>query len=192
MIRAQIHRRVAVLHRVDVYEMGMPMSGQASLMPDAVVDALMRATRALGAVTARSLAQANEEVTLTQFRTLVVLSTQGPQTVTALAENLDVHASTMTRMCTRLVARELVLRVPSQVDRREVVITLSSAGDALVEQVMRNRRERFEAIVDRLTEGEQHSVVSVLETFVKAADDDIIAAEAQPAPPTTVMSEEQT
>ena len=46
----------------------------------------------------------NEEVTLTQFRTLVVLSTRGPQTVTALAESLDVHTSTMTRMCTRLVA----------------------------------------------------------------------------------------
>jgi hypothetical protein len=77
----------------------MTMSGETPGMPDAVVDALMRASRALVAITARSLSSVNEEVTLAQFRTLVVLSTRGPQTVTALAEHLDVHASTMTRMC---------------------------------------------------------------------------------------------
>ena len=131
----------------------------------------------------------NEEVTLTQFRTLVVLSTRGPQTVTALAESLDVHASTMTRMCTRLVARELVLRVPSQVDRREVVITLSSSGNELVDQVTSNRRERFSAIVARLATDQQQSVIDALETFVKACDEDMTATEAQPAS-TSVITEE--
>jgi len=166
------------------------MTGEETLMPDAVVDALMRATRALGAVTTRSLARVNEEVTLTQFRTLVVLSSQGPQTVTALAESLDVHASTMTRMCTRLVARELVSRVPSQVDRREVVITLSGTGDQLVEEVTRNRRERFSAIVARLATDQQQSVINALDTFVMACDEDMTATEAHPAS-TTVITEEE-
>lgn len=145
------------------------MNGEHPGVPDAVVDALMRASRALVAITARSLSSVNEEVTLAQFRTLVVLSARGPQTVTALAEHLDVHASTMTRMCTRLVARGLVVRVPSAVDRREVVITLSPSGTQLVDSVMQNRRREFDIIVDKLSDTEQRAVIDALEAFAKAA-----------------------
>ena len=76
----------------------------------------------------RALSSVSDEVTLPQLRTLVVVSLQGPQTVSALAERLDVHASTMTRMCSRLVARGLVVRTPSALDRREVVIELTATG----------------------------------------------------------------
>ena len=106
-------------------------------MPDAaadpVVDAILQASRALVAITARSISAVNQEVTLPQFRSLVVLATAGPQTVSALADRLAVHASTMTRMCNRLVARGLVLRAPSAVDRREVVIALSTMGTTVVD-----------------------------------------------------------
>jgi DNA-binding MarR family transcriptional regulator len=148
----------------------MAISGEY-LLPDAVVDALMRASRALVAVTARSLSSVNEEVTLAQFRTLMVLSTQGPQTVTALAENLDVHASTMTRMCTRLVTRGLVVRVPSSIDRREVVITLSTTGNALVEDVLDSRRAEFERIVQHLTDDQRRIICDALDVFATAAED---------------------
>ena len=108
------------------------MSGETLDMPDAaadpVVDALLRASRALVAITARSLSSVNDDVTLPQFRSLVVLATAGPQTVSALADRLAVHASTMTRMCNRLVTRGLVVRAPSAVDRREVVIALTDDG----------------------------------------------------------------
>ena len=57
---------------------------------------------------AQATALVNDEVTLPQFRSLVVLSTAGPQTVSALADRLAVHATTMTRMCNRLVTRGLV------------------------------------------------------------------------------------
>ncbi len=147
------------------------MSGE-SRIPDAVVDALMRASRALSGITARSLSSVNEEVTLAQFRTLQALSTQGPQTVTALAEHLDVHASTMTRMCSRLVTRGLVVRVPSAVDRREVVIRLSGTGMQLVADVMESRRSEFDVIVRRLAPDEQRAAIDALEAFANAAGDD--------------------
>jgi DNA-binding MarR family transcriptional regulator len=131
----------------------------------------MRASRALVAITARSLSSVNEDVTLTQFRTLTALATHGSQTVTALAEHLDVHASTMTRMCTRLVSRGLVARVPSAVDRREVVITLTPAGTALVDDVLHERRREFDAIVDHLSGDAQRTVIDALEAFAKAAAD---------------------
>jgi DNA-binding MarR family transcriptional regulator len=151
------------------------LNGEATSPSEVVVDAMMRASRALVSITARSLSAVNEEVTLAQFRTLVVLSTRGPQTVTALAEHLDVHASTMTRMCTRLVSRGLVVRVPSAIDRREVVITLSVAGTELVGSVMQNRRREFDAIVGRMSEVEQRAVIGALEAFAAAAGEEMPA-----------------
>jgi len=165
------------------------MSGEAPSTPDVVVDMLMRATQALGSVTARSLGLVNEDVTLAQFRTLVVLATRGPQTVTALAEHLDVHASTMTRMCTRLVARDLVSRVPSLVDRREVVITPSASGSTLVEAVMTHRRDEFETIVSRLTDAEQNALIESVEAFVRAAEIDL-ATDHSPASELAYAQEE--
>ena len=45
-----------------------------------MVDAVLSASRVLVAIAARSLADAGEEVTLTQYRSLVVLASRGPQT----------------------------------------------------------------------------------------------------------------
>jgi DNA-binding MarR family transcriptional regulator len=148
------------------------MNAEVSGIPDAVVDALLRASRALTGITARSLSSVNEEVTLAQFRTLQALSTHGSQTVTALAERLDVHASTMTRMCSRLVTRGLVVRIPSAVDRREVVIQLSGSGTELVTEVMQNRHSEFEVIVQRLSVDERHAVIDALDAFSNAAGSD--------------------
>jgi DNA-binding MarR family transcriptional regulator len=148
------------------------MNAEATGIPEAVVDALLRASRALTDITARSLSSVNEEVTLAQFRTLHALSTHGSQTVTALAERLDVHASTMTRMCSRLVTRGLVDRTPSAVDRREVVIQLSGTGSEVVTDVMQNRRGEFDVIVQRLSVDEQHAVIDALDAFSNAAGSD--------------------
>ena len=149
------------------------MSGETLDMPDAtadpVVDALLRASRALVAITARSLSAVNEDVTLPQFRSLVVLATAGPQTVSALADRLAVHASTMTRMCNRLVTRGLVVRAPSATDRREVVIALTTMGTSVVEDVMTARRRELDEVVRRIGDDDRIAVVVALNKFAQAA-----------------------
>jgi DNA-binding MarR family transcriptional regulator len=136
--------------------------------PD-VVDAVVRASRALVGITVRALASVSDEVTLPQLRTLAVVSLDGAQTVSALAERLDVHASTMTRMCSRLVARGLVGRTPSAIDRREVVIELTDRGQGLVDVVMDKRRREIDAVVRRMTPEDRDRVVAALELFSEAA-----------------------
>jgi len=152
------------------------MSGESLDMPDAmadpVVDALLRASRALVAITARSLSAVNDDVTLPQFRSLVVLATAGPQTVSALADRLAVHASTMTRMCNRLVTRGLVVRAPSAVDRREVVIALTTMGTSVVENVMAARRRELDEVVRRMGDDDRVAVVTALTKFAHAAGED--------------------
>ena len=139
--------------------------------PDVVVDAVVRASRALVGITVRALASVSDEVTLAQLRTLVVVSLQGPQTVSALADRLDVHASTMTRMCSRLVARGQVIRKPSALDRREVVIELTPQGQGLVDEVMDKRRREIDAVVGRMTPEDRDRVVAALVLFAQAAGD---------------------
>ena len=48
---------------------------------DPMVDAVVRASRALVGITVRALASVSDEVTLPQLRTLVVVSQHGAQTV---------------------------------------------------------------------------------------------------------------
>lgn len=155
------------------------MSAEPIDMPDAtadpVVDALLRASRALVAITARSLASVNEDVTLPQFRSLVVLATTGPQTVSALADQLAVHASTMTRMCNRLVARGLVVRAPSASDRREVVIALTAMGTSVVEDVMAARRAELDSVVRRMGDEDRVAVIAALGKFAQAAGEETLA-----------------
>jgi DNA-binding MarR family transcriptional regulator len=152
------------------------MNGQSADVPDEgadpYVEALLRASRALMSITARSLASVSEDVTLPQFRSLVVLSTAGPQTVSALADRLAVHASTMTRMCNRLVTRGLVVRVPSAVDRREVVIALTDMGTSVVEHVMAARRRELDEVVQRMGADDRAAAIVALTKFAEAAGED--------------------
>ena len=143
------------------------METDSESAPD-VVDAIVRASRALVGITVDALASVSDEVTLPQLRTLGVVSLEGPQTVSALAERLDVHASTMTRMCSRLVARGLVVRTPSAIDRREVVIELTAQGQGLVDVVLDKRRREIDAVVRRMTPDDRDRVVCALELFSEA------------------------
>src|SRR5688500_18758447 len=81
---------------------------------DPLLDAVLTLGRALVAITTRSLSQLHVEVTLTQYRTLVVLASRGPQRTAELAAELGVQPSTVTRLCDRLVQRGWVRRQPGE------------------------------------------------------------------------------
>src|SRR5215468_9599762 len=96
--------------------------------PARTVEALMAASRVLVGITARSLAELSPEVTLPQFRALVVLASRGPQRPADISAELAVAPSTGTRMCERLVRKGLARRTPSENSRREVRIVLTRPG----------------------------------------------------------------
>ena len=121
------------------------------------------------AVAARSLAMVAEDVTLSQYRVLIVLASRGPQRLADLADALMVDRSTATRMCDRLVRKRLVGRRRTSDDRRGVRISLSSAGAELVAEVTRRRRAEITAIVQRMPSSHRELVVEALQAFSAAA-----------------------
>jgi DNA-binding MarR family transcriptional regulator len=135
-----------------------------------IVDALMGASRALVAVAARSVAEVSEEVTLPQFRALVTLASAGPQPSGALGDELGVSASTVSRLCDRLIGKGLVDRRPGDT-RREVTIDLTEEGRALVARVMRIRRREIGRILARVPGEDQPHLVRALRAFSDAAGD---------------------
>jgi DNA-binding MarR family transcriptional regulator len=136
---------------------------------EAAADAFVGASRALVAVAARSLAAA-EEVTLPQFRALVVLTGSKPVTVGDLAQALDIHPSTATRMCDRLERKRLVRRQPAvSWDRRETTVSLSARGRRLVEGVTERRRRDLSAIAAAMSPTDRQRAIDGLRSFARAA-----------------------
>jgi DNA-binding MarR family transcriptional regulator len=135
----------------------------------AVTDAVLTASRSLVAVAARSLASIDPEVTLPQYRALVVLASHGPKHVGQLAEALGVHASTATRLCDRLVSKKLVRRAISRGNRRETTVSLTEGGRQIVDEVTAVRRVEIERIVGRIPAELREPTVTALAAFSEAA-----------------------
>jgi DNA-binding MarR family transcriptional regulator len=136
---------------------------------DRVTDALLLASRALVSVAATSIAVVDPEVTLPQFRVLVVLATNGNQTMGVLAAAIGVHPSTATRMLDRLVSKRLIARSNPVGNRREVVVSLEPAGRRLVAAVTKNRRAVMSAIVARMSGSARRAAAQGLAAFAAAA-----------------------
>jgi DNA-binding MarR family transcriptional regulator len=134
-----------------------------------LVDAVLSASRVLVAIAARSLADVGEEVTLTQYRSLVVLASRGPQGVAALAEAVAVSSPTASRMCERLVKKGLVTRRADRRDRRQVRIALSPAGRRLVDTVTSRRRAEIEELVASIPTETRGQVVTALGHLTETA-----------------------
>jgi DNA-binding MarR family transcriptional regulator len=134
-----------------------------------VVDAVLTASRVLVAVAARSLAEVAEEVTLTQYRSLVVLASRGPQSSAALAEELAVTSSTASRLCDRLVRKGLVRRREDRRDRRAVRLALTPEGRALVDAVTERRRAEIAHLLEGIPGDAQRSMVQALRALAQAA-----------------------
>jgi len=145
------------------------MNKHNSESPDSVVDAVLSASRVLVAVAARSLADIADEVTLTQYRTLVVLASRGPQNLVGLAEAVGVTPATATRMCDRLVKKKLLVRQSEQDDRRQVRLALTKKGLKLVGAVTNRRRREIEVILSTIAPEEQTVLVQALSQFAAAA-----------------------
>jgi DNA-binding MarR family transcriptional regulator len=75
----------------------------------------------------------------TQLAALAVLERHGPMAPGELAEHEKVQPPSMTRVIAVLEERGLVMRAPHPTDRRQVVLTVTEEGRALVSQARRRR-----------------------------------------------------
>ncbi|NTY60335.1 MarR family winged helix-turn-helix transcriptional regulator [Mycolicibacterium sphagni] len=143
---------------------------------DAVTDALLTASRLLVAMSARSIAEVDETITIPQFRTLVILSTRTPVNLATLAGLLDVAPSTTGRMVDRLVTAGLIDRQPHPESRRELVVELTPRGHEVVRAVTAHRRDEIAQVVGKMPPRERHGLVRALTAFTDAGGETAVLA----------------
>jgi DNA-binding MarR family transcriptional regulator len=136
---------------------------------DDIVDAVLSASRVLVSLAARSLGDVAEEVTLTQYRTLVVLASRGPQSLITLAEAVNVTPPTATRMADRLVRKGLIARRHEQGDRRLIRLTLTRRGRTLVDAVTARRRSEIANLLAPIPANQKLALVDSLRRLAAAA-----------------------
>ncbi len=115
-------------------------------------------------VTARAVAEAAPELSLLQWRVLVVLVGQSDgTTVTEVAERIGSRLPATSRLLGRMRARHLVTMRKDHPDGRVTTVLLTPEGEALWERVAGRRREELDAALAaaRLEAGD-HGVLSRL------------------------------
>ena len=132
-------------------------------------DSALRASRAMLGIVACSIAPALEQVTLPQFRVLVLLETGGPTRVGLLAERLGVVVSTFSRSLDRIEQGGWVERAPSSESGREITISITTMGSALVQQVMEQRTAALDAVLARVSDDDRARLDQAFTAFADAA-----------------------
>lgn len=133
------------------------------------MNAVLAASRVLVAIAVRSMAVAGEDVTMAQYRALVVLAYTGPKRTIDLAEELDVMSSTATRMIDRLVRRGLVTRTVHPDDKRANRVEITDEGRSAVAAVTTRRRAEFSRVLRKMDPQMRRSLVDGLEAMRTAA-----------------------
>lgn len=138
---------------------------------EAVVNELMETSRLMVAIAARTVAQVDAQVSMPQFRLLVVLHLGGTQRVSDLATELGVHPSTAGRMVERLVSKGLITREEGK-DRREILVTLTPRGREFTMETTQRRREQFADLLN-LFDDAQLAQIGRGMALLNAAHEDI-------------------
>jgi DNA-binding MarR family transcriptional regulator len=136
---------------------------------DDLLDVVLAASRGLVAISAQSIASVEDDVDLVQFRILVVIASSPACSLNEVAAAVNLHVSTASRTCDRLVAAELVHRVANATDRRNLELTLTRRGEALVGRALRHRRAALAAILDRLSPHKQQRLAAAMRDLAVAA-----------------------
>lgn len=97
-----------------------------------------------------------------QYRTLVVLASREPQRLSALRSELGTQPPAVTRLCNRLVERGLAERRQAGDRGREIEVSITHDGAALIREVLVARRLELAAMVEKIPPESRQSVREAL------------------------------
>lgn len=101
---------------------------------------------------------ASDDMTPNQIAVLHTLSRCGDLTIGDLAAAERVQPPSMTRIVANLVNRDLVAKVPNPSDKRQVVISLTDAGDRVVHEYRRRKEAWLVRQLEHLTPAERRTL----------------------------------
>ncbi len=106
--------------------------------------------------------QRNVELSVPQLRVLAFLNRHPGATLSSVAEHIGLTLSSMSLQVTALVARHLIDRTESPIDRRCVTLTLTPSGKAVLEAAVQGARVNLAATLDTLALEQRATVVQAM------------------------------
>jgi len=110
-------------------------------------------------------------ISVSQCYALEALGEHDTLTMQALAEQLHLAVSTVTRVVDHLVEKGLVERHSSARDRRVCCVSLSAAGARLLQTIHADLVAREEAILQCIPAAARDHVIRAIEALSRAVDD---------------------
>nr|MDT0658411.1 MarR family transcriptional regulator [Micromonospora sp. DSM 115978] len=104
-----------------------------------------------------------------QLRALLVIEEFDGINLRRLAKTLGMLLSSASRLCDRLVAAGVVEREPGRVDRREISLHLTPAGQKILDEFRQDRLERLTEVLADMSPGARRALLRGLTAFNAAA-----------------------
>jgi len=113
------------------------------------------------------------EITLSQLRTLEILSERGMLTLHELAELSRVAQSSTSEMVDRLVRSRLVNRRRDTRDRRTLQISITENGRRLLERKKNLLAQKYEHIIQKLENQEREEFQKAISSLFKIFHEEV-------------------
>ncbi|MDE3222896.1 MAG: MarR family transcriptional regulator [Acidobacteriota bacterium] len=114
---------------------------------------------------------AEYELSWVAFTVLWVLWIWGEQETGHVADEAGVTKGTLTGVIKTLQARKLIRRRPHREDGRRALITLTKAGERLIEQLFPEFNQRESLVVSGLSLSEQRELARLLRLVLERVND---------------------
>ncbi len=108
-------------------------------------------------------------ITVQQCYTLESLM-EGPKSMNALAEDVAIHQSTLTRIVEKLEKQGLVARTRKTDNQRVVTVQITEPGKRIHDQLYQESLKIVATLLDEIPKAQQEILVGALETVVKLID----------------------
>ncbi len=102
-------------------------------------------------------------LSIPQFRTLRFIQVNAPTTLSSLAENLGLTLPSTSKLVDGLVRQELVVRHESANDRRCLALSLTPAGESIVNSARSAAQASLAQTLSRLSTSELNTVHQAME-----------------------------
>lgn len=138
------------------------------VVPSEYASALERATRGLLEVNVMVLELMERKIGLAALRALQSLERLGPSLVTELGNDLELLASTASRLSDRLADAGYITRGVAPTNRRATLLQLTDAGRAVLDELVATRAAALDAVTGRMSESDRAALLQGTRGFTAA------------------------
>ncbi|MEP0366715.1 MAG: MarR family transcriptional regulator [Cyclobacteriaceae bacterium] len=132
-----------------------------------IIRASGRFHKAMIALTNRKIKEAGHDLSLEHAVILKNLLQKDGQSQQELAENTFKHKSSVTFLIDNMVKRNLVVRVPDQLDKRGKLIYLTELGRGLLSEIFPILFDQMHAVTEEIDEKDLKRCITVLEKLLE-------------------------